>query len=136
RCGRLEPGSVSGTGDVACQCPADERVGVAVPHTVLGFEVPHDVHVLLQATARDDLLPLADRAPVLLFDGREVRGRSLLRPWRRLLDHGGCSSLRLPQFRRSGRTGLIAGDASLIAGGATLPSLARSSFRRWPSAHS
>src|SRR5262245_48608915 len=75
------------TGDVARERPADERVGVPVPHAMLGLQVPHDGHVLLEATTRDDLLPLRDRAPVLLLDGRKVRCRSLLWPWRRLLGH-------------------------------------------------
>src|SRR5690349_798005 len=77
----------SGTGDVACEGPADEGVGVPVPHAVLRLQVPHDGHVLVQAAARDDLLPLGDRAPVLLLDGREVRRGALLRPRRRLLGH-------------------------------------------------
>lgn len=41
----------------------------------------------VEATARDELLPLRDRAPVLLLDRREVRRRSCLRPWGYLLDH-------------------------------------------------
>src|SRR5215467_6291483 len=98
----------SGAGDVACEGPADEGVGVPVPHAVLGLEVPHDGHVLVKAAARDDLLPLGDRAPVLLLDGREVRCRSLLRPWRRLLGHDVLLSLGPSMMRRAGRAGLIA----------------------------
>src|SRR5262245_16361250 len=77
----------SRTGDVACERPADECVGVAVTHVVLGLQVAHDVHMLFEATARYDLLPFRDRAPIFLFDGRKIRSRSLLRPWRRLLVH-------------------------------------------------
>jgi uncharacterized protein (TIGR02118 family) len=40
--------AASRTGDVACQRPADERVGVPVPHAMLGLQVPHDGHVLLE----------------------------------------------------------------------------------------
>src|ERR1017187_489673 len=54
---------------------------------MLGLQVPDDGHVLVEAASRDDLLPLRDRAPVLLLDGREVRRRSFLRPGRRLLGH-------------------------------------------------
>src|SRR5262245_23260511 len=50
----------SRTGDVACERPADERVGVPVPHAVLGLQVPDEVHVLVESAARDDLLPLRD----------------------------------------------------------------------------
>jgi hypothetical protein len=45
------------TGDVARECPADERVGVPVPHAILRLQVVHDSHVPFKATARDDLLP-------------------------------------------------------------------------------
>ena len=62
---------VSRTGHVACECPADERVRVPVPHPILRLQILHDGHVLLEVTACDDLLPLADRAPVLLLDGRD-----------------------------------------------------------------
>src|ERR1035438_2920436 len=79
--------AASGTRDVSCQRPADECISVPVPHAVLGLQVTHDCHMLLQSAVRDDLLPLRDRAPVLLLDGREIRGRSLLRPGRRLLGH-------------------------------------------------
>lgn len=68
-------------GDVACERPADERVGVPVAHAVLGLEVPQDGHVLVQAAARNDLLPFRDGAPVLLLDGREIGCRSLLRSY-------------------------------------------------------
>ena len=63
--------AASRTGDVACERPADERVGVPVSHAVLGLQVSHDGHVLAEAAVRDDLLPLRDRAPVLLLDGRK-----------------------------------------------------------------
>jgi len=80
--------SASRTGDVACERPADERVGVPVPHAMPGLGASHDGLVLLQAAGRDDLLLLRDRAPVLLLDGREIRCGSLLRPGRRMLGHG------------------------------------------------
>src|SRR6516165_1143815 len=77
---------------------------------MLGLQVPHDVHVLLEATARDDLLPFRDRAPILLLDGREVRGRSRLRPRRRLLDHVDVFlSLAPTMVRRSPRPYLCIG---------------------------
>src|SRR5207249_3704044 len=88
-------GGFTRTGDVARERPADERIGVPVSHAMLGLQVSHDGHVLVEATTRDDLLPLRDRAPVLLLDGREVGCRSLLWPWRRLLGHVTCSSLWL-----------------------------------------
>ena len=59
--------------------------------------------------ACDDLLPLADRAPVLLLDGREVGGRSLLRPWRCLLGHVAVLLSWTPAvMRRAGPADLIA----------------------------
>src|SRR5262245_34882679 len=60
--------AASRTGDVACERPADERVGVSVPHAMLGLQVSHEGHMLLETAAHDDLLPLRDRAPVLLLD--------------------------------------------------------------------
>src|ERR1022692_826480 len=76
---------------------------------MLGLQVPHDGHLLLEATARDDVLPLHDRALVFLLDGREVRRRSLLRPGRRLLDHVDMLlSLAPTVMSRAGRTDLIA----------------------------
>ena len=92
---------ISGTGDLACERPTDERIGVPAPHAMLGLQVPNDAHVLPEATSSDDLLPLRDRAPVLLLDGREVRRRSLPRPVRRVLDQLMCSSLWLQKMRRA-----------------------------------
>src|SRR5690242_10640087 len=98
----------SGAGDVACEGPADEGVGVPVTHAVLGLQVPHDGHVLVQAAARDDLLPLGDRAPVLLLDGREVRWGSLLRPRGCLLGHDDVLlSVVRHQMRRTRRPVVI-----------------------------
>ena len=37
---------ISRTGDVACERPADECVGVAVTHAMLGLQIAHDVHML------------------------------------------------------------------------------------------
>jgi hypothetical protein len=48
------------TSDVALERPSDERVGVPMPHAVFGLQEPYDGHVLLEATIRDDLLPLCD----------------------------------------------------------------------------
>jgi hypothetical protein len=50
----------SRTSDVSLERPSDERVGVPMPQAVFGLQVPHDGHVLLEATIRDDLLPLCD----------------------------------------------------------------------------
>ena len=83
---RAGPSLCLRTSHVARERPTDERVGVPVTHAILRFQVPHDGHVLLAATLRDDPLPLRDRAPVLLLDGREVRCRTLLRPGRCVLD--------------------------------------------------
>src|SRR5215831_7815483 len=107
----------SPAGDVACERPADKRVGMPVPHAMLGLQVPHDGHVLVESAARDDLLPLRDRAPVLLLDGREVGCRTHLRPWRRMLGHGDALPSRAPvQIRRAGRTDLIARRSMLWVG--------------------
>src|SRR6516165_2442775 len=90
---------------------------------MLGLQVAHDGHVLVESTARDDLLPLRDRAPVLLLDGREVRCRTRLRPWRRMLGHVDALLSSAPiLIRRAGRTDLIAagsgrGRAGERAGG-------------------
>src|ERR1039458_2870323 len=76
---------------------------------MLGLQVPHNGHVLLEATPRDDLLSLRDRATVLLLDRREERRRSLRRPWRCLFGHVDVLlSLAPALMRRAGRTDLIA----------------------------
>jgi hypothetical protein len=70
---------------------------VTMSHFVLRLEVADDRHVLVEATAGDDLLPLGDRTPVFLLNRRKVRRRSLLWPWCILISHdvvlfgyGGC----------------------------------------------
>src|SRR5215813_6834905 len=101
--------AASRTGDVACERPADERVGVPVPHAMLRLQVPYDLHVLLEATARDDLLPLRDRSTVLLLDGREIGCGSGSRPGRRLLGHGDVLLSVAPVLMRlAGRVDLTA----------------------------
>ena len=68
-----------------------------VPHAMLGLQVPDDGHVLVEAAARDDLLPLRDRRPYFFsMDGKYDAGPSF--------GQGGacsvmltCSSLRPQQ---------------------------------------
>ena len=62
-CGRplfrtLGNASISGLNFVARQRPTNDRVRVAVPHSILGLEVANDRHVLVEATFHNDFLPL------------------------------------------------------------------------------
>lgn len=57
----------------------DQRVGVAVAEAVLGLQPGDQLHVLGQRGGADEVLPLRDRATVLLLDGREVAGGALHR---------------------------------------------------------
>jgi len=61
---------------------------MTVADPVLGLEVIHDLHMLLEPTISNDLLPLGDWSAVLGLNGREVRRRPLFRPWRRIFSHG------------------------------------------------
>ena len=83
-------GVLIGSRYVSCESPADERVRVPVAHSVLGLEVADDLHVLLEAAFPDDLLPVGDRAPILLLDRWEVRRGAPL--WARALTHLHSSS--------------------------------------------
>src|SRR4051794_28033192 len=54
----------------------DEGIGVTMAQPVLGLEPVHELHVLGQGRGVDEVLPLCNRATVLLLDGREVAGRA------------------------------------------------------------
>jgi hypothetical protein len=81
---------------------------VPVPHAVFGFQVRHDGHVHVQPASRDDLLPLRDRAPVRLLDGRKVDPGPCSGPGAACSTMSMCSTLALTMMRRAGRTDLIA----------------------------
>ena len=53
---------------VPSKCPSDERVRVSVSHLVFGLEQADDCHVSSKPTFEDDLLPVSNRATVLLLD--------------------------------------------------------------------
>src|SRR5208283_1820539 len=79
--------SESGWGGVSGERPPDEGVRMTVSHFVIRLQVSDDGHVLVDATASDDPLPLGDRAAVFLLNRREVRRRPLRGPWCSLISH-------------------------------------------------
>ena len=46
----------------------NQRVSVAVPHAVFGFEPGHHLHVFLVADGFKQIQPMGDRLTVLFFD--------------------------------------------------------------------
>ena len=58
----------SGGGRVPGEGPPHKGVGVTVPHLILRLEIADDCHVLVETTIDDDLLPLGNRATVLLVN--------------------------------------------------------------------
>src|SRR5690606_15953236 len=81
--GRVSPGTRLGPppalpgGAVLGQGVGDQGVGVAVAQAVFCLEPGDEFHVPGERRRADEVLPLGDRAPVLLLDGREITGGSL-----------------------------------------------------------
>ena len=98
----------SWTGDVACERPADKRVGVPVPHAMLRLQVAHDGHVLSRPQSATICCHSAIGRPYFFsMDGKYDAGPCF--------GHGGacsailvCSFLPLTVIRRAGRADLIA----------------------------
>lgn len=49
-----------------------ERVGVPMPHLMIGFQPVDHFHVFQRFDAIQQREPMLDRLPVFLFDGRKI----------------------------------------------------------------
>src|SRR5690606_22803964 len=65
--------TLSSVGLLCLQSVGDESIGVPVTHPVFLLQPVHELHVHGEIRRADHVLPLLDRASVLLHDRRKIR---------------------------------------------------------------
>lgn len=59
------------------QAISHDRIGMTVPHAVLGHEPSHHLHVFHAIARFEQIKPMRDGLTMLLPDGREIRSGAL-----------------------------------------------------------